>query len=95
MDSSPQRHQRARTARPEGQIRREESSCTLHMGIDIRKAVFEVALSDAPGTVGERRRLSGAWLRRFFAGRETTTVLMEACGSAHYWGRDRARRLRG
>jgi transposase len=26
--------------------------------------------------------------RRFFTEREATTVLMEACGSAHYWGRE-------
>jgi transposase len=50
--------------------------------------VFEVALSDTPGTVRERHRLSRARFRRFFAGRESTTVLMEACGSAHYWGRE-------
>lgn len=61
---------------------------TTQAGIDIAKAVFEVALSDMPGTVGERHRLSRARFRRFFAGRETMTVLMEACGSAHYWGRE-------
>ena len=57
-------------------------------GIDIAKSVFEVALSDTPGTVRERHRLSRERFRRFFAGREATTVLMEACGSAHHWGRE-------
>jgi len=61
---------------------------TTQAGVDIAKAVFEVALSDTPGTVGARHRLSRARFRRFFAERETTTVLMEACGSAHYWGRE-------
>jgi transposase len=61
---------------------------TTQAGIDIAKAVFEVALSDTPGTVGERHRLSRARFRRFFAERQATTVLMEACGSAHYWGRE-------
>jgi transposase len=61
---------------------------TTQAGIDIAKAVFEVALSETPGTVRERHRLSRARFRRFFATRETTTVLMEACGSAHYWGRE-------
>ena len=61
---------------------------TTQAGIDIAKSVFEVALSEMPGTVQERHRLSRERFRRFFAARETTTVLMEACGSAHYWGRE-------
>lgn len=61
---------------------------TTQAGIDIAKAVFEVALSDTPGTVRERHRLSRERFRRFFAKREATTVLMEACGAAHYWGRE-------
>ena len=61
---------------------------TTQVGVDVAKAVFEVALSDTPGTVRERHRLSRERFRRFFATREATTVLMEACGSAHYWGRE-------
>ena len=61
---------------------------TTQAGIDIAKAVFEVALSDAPGVVRERHRLSRERFRRFFSNREATAVLMEACGSAHYWGRE-------
>ena len=61
---------------------------TTQAGIDIAKAVFEVALSDTPGTVRERHRLSRERFRRYFTAHEPTTVLMEACGSAHYWGRE-------
>jgi len=61
---------------------------TTQAGVDIAKSVFEVALSDTPGRVRERHRLSRERFRRFFAVREATTVLMEACGSAHYWGRE-------
>lgn len=61
---------------------------TTQAGIDIAKSVFEVALSETPGTVRERHRLSRERFRRFFAAREATLVLMEACGSAHYWGRE-------
>ena len=61
---------------------------TTQVGIDIAKAVFEVALSDRPGTVLERHRFSRERFRRFFAARDATDVLMEACGSAHYWGRE-------
>ena len=60
---------------------------TTQAGVDVAKAVFEVALSDTPGSVRERHRLSRERFRRFFATREATNVLMEACGSAHYWGR--------
>lgn len=61
---------------------------TTQVGVDVAKAVFEVAVSDTPGSVRERHRLSRERFRRFFATRESTTVLMEACGSAHYWGRE-------
>ena len=90
MDSSPQRHQRAKTTerprRPkqEGGVQVQ----TTQAGIDIAKAVFEVALSDTPGTVRERHRLSRERFRRFFSRRDATMVLMEACGAAHYWGRE-------
>lgn len=60
---------------------------TTQIGVDVAKAVFEVAVSDTPGSVRERHRLSRERFRRFFAARETSDVLMEACGSAHYWGR--------
>jgi len=61
---------------------------TTQVGVDVAKAVFEVAVSDTPGAVRERHRLSRERFRRFFAAHEHTNVLMEACGSAHYWGRE-------
>lgn len=57
------------------------------VGIDLAKEVFELAFSDASGRVIERKRLS----RKAFAGvldqRTPLRVVMEACSSAHYWGR--------
>lgn len=61
---------------------------TTQISVDLAKSVFEVAVSDAPGRVSERHRLSRARFRRFFEGRRQAHVLMEACGSAHYWGRE-------
>jgi transposase len=58
------------------------------VSIDVAKAVFEVAVSRTPGRVNERHRLSRARLRPFFAEREPSEVLLEACGSAHHWGRE-------
>jgi transposase len=58
------------------------------IGIDLAKDVFEIAISTSTGRVSARRRLSR---RQFGAFVETlqpgTTVVMEACGTAHYWGR--------
>lgn len=58
------------------------------VGIDLAKDVFQVAVSHRAGHVAARRRLSR---RKFAAFVETlepgTTVVMEACSMAHYWGR--------
>ena len=57
------------------------------IAVDIAKSVFELAISRSPGTVAERHRLTRAQFARFFADREVSKVLMEACSSAHFWGR--------
>ena len=61
---------------------------SMQIGVDLAKSVFDVAVSDAPGRVQERRRLSRAALSQFFANRPPVQVVMEACGSAHHWGRE-------
>lgn len=58
------------------------------IAVDIAKNVFEIAVSPSPGTVEERKRLSRAKFLRFFAERKPAAVVMEACGSAHHWGRE-------
>jgi transposase len=57
------------------------------IAVDLSKTVFEIAVSNHPGRVCERRRLSRAQLVPFFANRPAATVLLEACGSAHHWAR--------
>ncbi len=61
---------------------------TTQIGVDLAKSVFEVAVSHIPGRVHERHRLSRTRFRRFFADRAPTEVLLEACSSAHHWGRE-------
>ena len=61
---------------------------TTQVSVDLAKSVFQVAVSHAPGRVHAQHRLSRGGFRRFFAGHETVEVLMEACGSAHHWGRE-------
>ena len=57
------------------------------IAVDLAKAVFEVGVSDRPGHVIRRERLPRAQFLPFMAQQPPATVVMEACGSAHYWGR--------
>ncbi len=58
------------------------------IAVDLAKSVFQVAVSHRPGQVDEEYRLTRARVLRFFAERPAATVLLEACGSAHHWGRE-------
>ena len=61
---------------------------TITMGVDLAKRVFSVCEMTATGHVVGRRDLSretfALWLAQVPAG---TVVAMEACSSAHSWGR--------
>jgi transposase len=57
------------------------------IAVDLAKSVFEIAVSETPGHVSERHRLSRKAFLKFFVQSQPATVLMEACGSAHYWAR--------
>ncbi len=58
------------------------------IAVDVAKAVFELAISDRPGHVARRERLPRALFLAFMAQQPPATVVMEACGSAHYWARE-------
>jgi transposase len=60
---------------------------TTQASVDLAKSVFPVAISTTPGKVDDDHRLSRTRFERFFAEREEMEVLMEACGTAHHWGR--------
>jgi transposase len=57
------------------------------IAVDLAKNVFQVAVSHHPGKVAESHRLSRSQLLRFLAERQPALVLLEACGTAHFWGR--------
>ena len=57
------------------------------IAIDLAKDVFELAAADETGKIVERRRLSRLQLERYFENRRQVHVVMEACGTAHYWAR--------
>jgi len=60
---------------------------TTTVAVDLAKNVFELAISETPGRVSGRKRLKRAELMPFFAQLPKAIVLLEACGSAHYWAR--------
>jgi transposase len=57
------------------------------VAVDLAKNVFELAVSEVPGRVARRQRLKRAELLPFLAQLPASTVLLEACGSAHHWAR--------
>jgi transposase len=58
------------------------------IAVDLAKNVFEVAVSRRTGVVAERHRLSRRRFLPFMGKFKPTTVLLEACGSAHHWARE-------
>jgi transposase len=57
------------------------------IAVDVAKSVFEVAVCEQVGQVARRHRLSPGQFARFLARESAATVVMEACGTAHHWGR--------
>lgn len=58
------------------------------VAVDLAKDVFEVAVANRAHRIVDRRRLSRRQFETFIDGLVPgTTVVMEACGTAHYWGR--------
>ena len=58
------------------------------IAVDLAKTVFQVAESTQPGKVSRRLRLSRPAFERYLAEQEGPVEwVMEACGTAHHWGR--------
>jgi transposase len=57
------------------------------IAVDLAKSVFQVAVSRRAGHVDEERRLSRGRFLTYLAQQKPATVVLEACGSAHYWAR--------
>ena len=63
-------------------------SCVTSVGLDLAKHVFQAHAVDAGGKVIVARALRRRDLLPFFASLPPCLVGMEACGSAHHWGRE-------
>ena len=57
------------------------------VAVDLAKTVFEVAVADERGRIIERKRLGRPQFARLLKTGARARVVMEACGTAHYWGR--------
>jgi transposase len=58
------------------------------IGLDLAKNVFQVHGVDTAGKVVVRRQLRRGDVLRFFGELSPCVIGMEACGTAHYWGRE-------
>ena len=57
------------------------------IGLDLAKRVFQVHGVDAAGAVVLRRQLKRRQMVPFFTKLPSCLIGMEACGTAHHWGR--------
>jgi len=58
------------------------------IGLDIAKSVFQVHGVDVAGLVVIRKRIGRAKMLEYFGGLPRCLVGIEACPSAHHWGRE-------
>lgn len=58
------------------------------VGLDLAKNVFQAHGADASGRVALRKKLRRDQVLAFFAELPACVVAMEACGGAHFWGRE-------
>src|SRR5829696_3675444 len=59
------------------------------VGLDLAKYIFQLHGADSAGAVVFRQTLRRGQLLAFLATLPPCTVAMEACASAHYWGREK------
>jgi transposase len=60
---------------------------TTIIGIDLAKSVFQLHAEDASGKLLWKKRLRREELEPFLRKQPAALIGMEACGSAHHWGR--------
>ena len=60
----------------------------ITVGLDLAKNVFQVHGADGTGRAALRKKLRRAQVLEFFSQLPPCVVAMEACGGAHFWGRE-------
>lgn len=57
------------------------------IGVDLAKTVFQLALADEHHHVYQSKRLNRTQFHTFFVNHPPVHIVMETCGTAHYWAR--------
>lgn len=57
------------------------------VGVDLSKSVFQLSIADCKHHVVDRKRFSRVQFNRFLAQTGPVRLVMEACGTSHYWAR--------
>ncbi len=63
----------------------------ITVGLDLAKNVFQVHGADGTGRAALRKKLRRSQVLEFFSQLPPCVVAMEACGGAHFWGREISR----
>jgi len=61
------------------------------IGVDLAKTVFQLHGASMTGELKFRKKLSRGSFAKFMAEQPPAVIVMEACGSAHYWAREMSR----
>lgn len=61
------------------------ASPAVTLAVDLAKDVFELVFADGSGRIVERKRLKRGPFASCLDNHSELRVVMEACGSAHYW----------
>jgi transposase len=61
------------------------------IGVDLAKNVFQLHAASMTGQLQYRKKLSRQSFSKFLAEQPPAVLVMEACGSAHYWAREMIR----
>jgi len=57
------------------------------IAVDLAKSVFQLSVANERGRILERHSFTRSQFERFFSTQSKTEFILEACGTAHYWGR--------
>jgi len=57
------------------------------IGVDLAKNVFQLALASSEHVVFQHKRLNRTQFLEFFTNHPAVHIVMETCGTAHYWAR--------
>lgn len=63
----------------------------MMIGVDLAKSVFQLHGASMTGQLLFRKKMSRATFSKFMQEHPPATVVLEACGGAHYWARELAR----